>query len=120
MTVVLQRVVVAPAVILLTVVLLTTIPLWVFLAAVLSPLAQQFDPAHNSDLLVGMGVADDAAVYRINRRTAIVATLDFFDVLDDASEFAQSLSRGSAGWRDPRDGIAAMPQPLNPARFEQA
>ncbi|HSE54389.1 MAG TPA: 1-acyl-sn-glycerol-3-phosphate acyltransferase [Nocardioidaceae bacterium] len=37
MTGVLQRVVVAPALILLTVVLLTTIPLWVFLAAVLSP-----------------------------------------------------------------------------------
>jgi 1-acyl-sn-glycerol-3-phosphate acyltransferase len=38
MTTVLQRVVVAPAVILLTVVLLTTVPLWVFVAAVLSPL----------------------------------------------------------------------------------
>jgi selenide,water dikinase len=43
-----------------------------------------FDPAKNPDLLVGMGAADDAAVYRINRRTAIVATLDFFaPVVDD-------------------------------------
>jgi 1-acyl-sn-glycerol-3-phosphate acyltransferase len=38
MTGVLQRVVVAPALIVLTVVLLTTIPLWVFVAAVLSPI----------------------------------------------------------------------------------
>ena len=38
MTTVLQRVVVAPLVILLTVVLLTTVPVWIFVAAVLSPL----------------------------------------------------------------------------------
>ncbi len=38
MTGVVQRVVVAPALIVLTVVLLTTIPVWVFVAAVLSPI----------------------------------------------------------------------------------
>jgi 1-acyl-sn-glycerol-3-phosphate acyltransferase len=37
MTRLLQRVVVAPAVIALTVVLLTTVPLWIFVAAILSP-----------------------------------------------------------------------------------
>jgi selenide,water dikinase len=51
---------------------------------VLSPLAGLFDPAGHENVLVGMGVADDAAVYRINAKTAVVATLDFFaPVVDD-------------------------------------
>jgi selenide,water dikinase len=51
---------------------------------VLSPLAGLFDPTGHENVLVGMGVADDAAVYRINAKTAVVATLDFFaPVVDD-------------------------------------
>jgi len=51
---------------------------------VLSPLAGLFDPTGHASVLVGMGVADDAAVYRINAKTAVVATLDFFaPVVDD-------------------------------------
>lgn len=43
-----------------------------------------FNAEAHPDLLVGMGVADDAAVYRINATTAVVATLDFFaPVVDD-------------------------------------
>jgi selenide, water dikinase len=43
-----------------------------------------FNPEQHPALLVGMGVADDAAVYRINAKTAVVATLDFFaPVVDD-------------------------------------
>ena len=35
-------------------------------------------------MLIGLGAADDAAVYRINDRTAVVATVDFFaPVVDD-------------------------------------
>ena len=50
----------------------------------LSPLAGLFDPEGHPNLLVGLGVADDAAVYRINDETAVVATLDFFaPVVDD-------------------------------------
>lgn len=50
----------------------------------LSPLAGLFDPAGHANVLIGMGVADDAAVYRINATTAVVATLDFFaPVVDD-------------------------------------
>ena len=50
----------------------------------LSPLAGLFDPAGHENVLVGMGVADDAAVYRIDAKTAVVATLDFFaPVVDD-------------------------------------
>lgn len=50
----------------------------------LSPLAGLFNAEAHPELLVGLGVADDAAVYRINARTAVVATLDFFaPVVDD-------------------------------------
>ena len=50
----------------------------------LSPLAGLFDPAGHANVLVGLGVPDDAAVYRINATTAVVATLDFFaPVVDD-------------------------------------
>ena len=40
------------------------------------------------DLLVGIETADDAAVYRINERQAIVATTDFFmPIVDDPHDF---------------------------------
>src|SRR4030095_9291611 len=39
------------------------------------------------ELLVGIETADDAAVYRINDRQAIVATTDFFmPIVDDPSD----------------------------------
>lgn len=51
----------------------------------LSPLAGLFNREAHPGLLVGMSVADDAAVYRINAKTAVVATLDFFaPIVDDA------------------------------------
>lgn len=43
-----------------------------------------FNREAHPDLLVGTSVADDAAVYRINAETAVVATLDFFSpIVDD-------------------------------------
>jgi cysteine desulfurase NifS/selenium donor protein len=46
-------------------------------------------PAPDDDaVLVGTGTADDAAVYRIDERTAVVQTLDFFTpVVDDPYQF---------------------------------
>ena len=42
------------------------------------------------DLLVGTETADDAAVYRINERQAIVATTDFFmPIVDDPRDFGR-------------------------------
>ncbi len=56
------------------------------LASALRPLAQTFGAA--PDLLVGLGAADDAAVYRLNDEQAIVATVDFFPpVVDDPYTF---------------------------------
>jgi selenide, water dikinase len=57
------------------------------LAHVLQPLAGVLS-AGNPSLLVGLGSADDAAVYQINQDQAIVATTDFFPpVVDDAYTF---------------------------------
>lgn len=51
----------------------------------LSPLTGLFNREAHPNLLVGLGVADDAAVYRIDDETAVVATLDFFaPLVDDA------------------------------------
>src|SRR5512146_2729971 len=53
------------------------------LAHVLRPLAATFGAEATSDLLVGLGHADDAAVYRLNDDQAIVATTDFFPPVVD-------------------------------------
>ena len=58
------------------------------LAHVLRPLTATFGAEAASDLLVGLGRADDAAVYRLNDEQAIVATTDFFPpVVDDPYAF---------------------------------
>jgi selenide, water dikinase len=57
------------------------------LAHVLRPLTGLFGDVA-PDLLVGLGMADDAAVYRLNAEQAIVATTDFFPpVVDDPYAF---------------------------------
>ncbi len=54
------------------------------LAHVLRPLASLFHAADYPDLLVGLGRADDAAVYRLSEEQALVATVDFFTpIVDD-------------------------------------
>lgn len=57
------------------------------LTHVLRPLASIFGDA-TPNLLVGLGVADDAAVYRLSDELAVVATADFFPpVVDDPATF---------------------------------
>ena len=54
------------------------------LAQVLRPLHNLFPAQDYPDLLVGLGTADDAAVYRLNEHQAIISTTDFFPpVVDD-------------------------------------
>ena len=54
------------------------------LAQVLRPLRELFRPADYPDLLVGLEVADDAAVYRLSPEIAVIQTLDFFTpIVDD-------------------------------------
>jgi selenide,water dikinase len=51
---------------------------------VLRPLKDIFHEAEYPDLLVGLEVADDAAVYRINDEVAVIQTTDFFTpIVDD-------------------------------------
>ena len=58
------------------------------LAQVLRPLSSTFTAGEHPALLVGLDVADDAAVYKLNDEQAVVQTLDFFaPVVDDPYTF---------------------------------
>ena len=59
--------------------------------AVLKEILAQSAPASGFvDLLVGSETSDDAAVYRLNDKQAIVATTDFFmPIVDDAFDFGR-------------------------------
>jgi len=55
---------------------------------VLRPIKDVFSPADYPDLLVGLGEPDDAAVWRLDDRRALVATTDFFTpVVDDPYDY---------------------------------
>ena len=92
------------------------------LAHVLRPLADTLG-APLPDLLVGLDIADDAAVYRINDEQAIVATTDFFPpVVDDPYFFgaiaaANALSDVYAMGGDPLFclNLVGFPDDLDPA-----
>lgn len=58
------------------------------LAQVLRPLRGLFPSDQYPDLLVGLEVSDDAAVFRVSDDVAIIQTLDFFTpVVDDAYDY---------------------------------
>jgi selenide,water dikinase len=58
------------------------------LAQVLRPLSGMFPAKAYPDLLVGLEVSDDAAVYRVSDERAIILTLDFFaPVVDDPYDY---------------------------------
>lgn len=54
----------------------------------LRPLQDLFAPADYPDLLVGLGMPDDAAVYRLDDARALIMTTDFFTpIVDDAYQY---------------------------------
>jgi len=58
------------------------------LAQVLRPLQNLFPAEDHPQLLVGLSISDDAAVYRLNDETAVIQTLDFFPpVVDDPYDY---------------------------------
>src|SRR6476646_3141686 len=71
------------------------------------------------DLLVGIETSDDAAVYRLNDRQAIVATTDFFmPIVDDPFDFGaiaatNALSDIYAMGATPRFALALVAMPLD-------
>src|SRR5260370_4446512 len=86
------------------------------LAQVLQPLSTLLGTPP-PDLLVGLGAADDAAVYRLNDEQAVVATIDFFPpVVDDPATFgavaaANALSDVYAMGGDPLFCLNLVPCP---------
>ena len=66
------------------------------LAQVLRPLRNLFNGNTPTNLLVGLGVADDAAVYQLNAEQAIINTLDFFTpVVDDPYDYGAIAAANS-------------------------
>lgn len=58
------------------------------LAQVLRPLRDLFPVERYPELLVGLSISDDAAVYKLNEDVAIIQTLDFFPpVVDDPYDY---------------------------------
>jgi len=58
------------------------------LAQVLRPLQNMFRADQYPELLVGLEVSDDAAIYKINDEVAVIQTLDFFPpVVDDPYDY---------------------------------
>ncbi len=66
------------------------------LAQVLRPLHNLFNGNSPANLLVGLGMADDAAIYRLNAEQAIISTLDFFTpVVDDPYDYGAIAAANS-------------------------
>ncbi len=62
----------------------------------LRPLASLFHSADYPDLLIGLGKADDAAVYRLSDDLALVATVDFFTpIVDDPAAYGAIAAANS-------------------------
>jgi selenide,water dikinase len=58
------------------------------LVQILRPLSEMFPAEAYPDLIVGLTVSDDAAVYRVSAELAVVLTLDFFaPVVDDPYDY---------------------------------
>ncbi len=89
----------------------------------LRPVKEIFDSRQYPELLVGLDSADDAAVWKIDERRALVVTTDFFTpVVDDPYDYgaisaANSISDVYAMGGQPFLGlnIAALPPDLPPA-----
>lgn len=66
------------------------------MAQVLRPLQSLQAKQNNEKLLVGLDIADDAAVYRLNATQAIISTTDFFTpVVDDPYDYGAIAAANS-------------------------
>lgn len=66
------------------------------LTQVLRPLANLFNNGNHPELLVGLRVADDGAIYKLNEQQAIINTIDFFTpVVDDPYDFGAVAAANS-------------------------
>lgn len=66
------------------------------LTQVLRPLQNLFSHNGHVDLLVGLNIADDAAIYKLNDEQAIINTIDFFTpVVDDPYDYGAIAAANS-------------------------
>ena len=66
------------------------------LAQVLRPLKKLFPSSDHPDLLVGLDISDDAAVYKINDEIAVIQTLDFITpIVDDPYDYGAIAAANS-------------------------
>lgn len=97
------------------------------LAQVLRPLQDLFSAAARPELLVGLEVADDAAVYQLNDRQAIISTADFFTpVVDDPYDYGAIAAANAMGDVYAMGGevlfalnLAAFPPDMDPGLVSQ-
>ena len=93
------------------------------MAQVLRPLQSLQAAQKNDNLLVGLEIADDAAVYRLNDEQAIISTTDFFTpVVDDPYDYGAIAAANSMSDVYAMGGevlfalnIAGFPASLDPA-----
>lgn len=93
------------------------------LTQVLRPLQNLFNHNNHSQLLVGLDVADDAAIYKLNDEQAIVNTLDFFTpVVDDPYDYGAIAAANSMSDVYAMGGevifalnVGAFPERMDPA-----
>ena len=93
------------------------------LAQVLRPLQNLFSTETHPEVLIGLGIADDAAVYKLNDKQAIISTTDFFTpVVDDPYDYGAIAAANAMSDVYAMGGevlfalnIAAFPPDLDPA-----
>lgn len=86
-----------------------------------------FEPADHPDLLIGLGVPDDAAVYRLDDERALVMTTDFFTpIVDDPYHYGAIAATNALSDIYAMGGkplialnIAALPPDLPPDMMQQ-
>jgi selenide,water dikinase len=90
---------------------------------VLRPLAQRFASDAHPELLVGLGQADDAAVWQLDADRALVVTTDFFTpIVDDPADFGAIAAANAMSDVSAMGGrvlfalnLLAVPEDLPPA-----
>ena len=93
------------------------------LTQVLRPLQNLFNHSGHPALLVGLDIADDAAIYKLNDDQAIISTLDFFTpVVDDPYDYGAIAAANSMSDVYAMGGevtfalnIGAFPERMEPA-----
>jgi selenide,water dikinase len=93
------------------------------LTQVLRPLHNLFDNNKHPELLIGLGIADDGAVYKLNDEQAIISTIDFFTpVVDDPYDYGSIAAANSMSDVYAMGGevtfalnVGAFPENMDPA-----